>query len=460
MKGYMQIACFIVAAATCVSVSADNHVSTLNDLLKQVRITNEMGSVSNREREQMFIKHRDERRKLFDEANHRLEQLINESERLEEEFNRNEIKSAELETLYRQKVGHFGDLSNIFHRAVADLEAQFIDSVVALNIDNWQETFSQMRKTTSLPTVEQLDRLFLLFLELMSMQAVNVRFDSDVVSPTGDTQRRRVVRMGAFAVTDGGDFLSYSPSHSSSADQQGRLFQLARRPASRYVDAAESFAQAESGIVAAPIDPSRGSVLSLLVRLPTLIERIKQGGGIGYLILLIGAIGLFLGGERLWVLSMMQRAVNRQSLNTSNLKDNPLGRVLAACSTEHINKNDDYETLELKVDDAVMKEISPLEKGLGTMKVLAAVAPLLGLLGTVTGMIETFQAITLFGSGDPKLMAGGISQALVTTALGLIVAVPILLLHTLASARSRVIREILEEQSAGLLVQHFENRRS
>lgn len=116
------------------------------------------------------------------------------------------------------------------------------------------------------------------------------------------------------------------------------------------------------------------------------------------------------------------------------------------------------ETLELKLDDAVLREIPALEVRLVWLKILAAVAPLLGLLGTVTGMILTFQQITLFGTGDPKLMAGGISQALVTTVLGLIVAIPMVLLHAMLNARSKGLIQVLEEESAGLIAEQSERR--
>ena len=110
----------------------------------------------------------------------------------------------------------------------------------------------------------------------------------------------------------------------------------------------------------------------------------------------------------------------------------------------------------LATPEAALKEMPALTKGLLFIKVTAAVAPLMGLLGTVTGMIKTFQVITLYGAGDPKMMAGGISQALMTTVLGLCVAIPMVLLHTVVSGKSRKIVNILQSQSAGLVAQHSE----
>jgi biopolymer transport protein ExbB len=130
-----------------------------------------------------------------------------------------------------------------------------------------------------------------------------------------------------------------------------------------------------------------------------------------------------------------------------------LGRVLAAYES---NQGADTETVELKLSEAALKEMPGLTKGLLFIKVVAAVAPLMGLLGTVTGMIKTFQVITLYGAGDPKMMAGGISQALMTTVLGLVVAIPMVLLHTVVSGQSRKIINILQSQSAGIVARHSE----
>ncbi len=466
---------FIAAAAitTGTPAFADQHApasNNLSDLLQQVRAARQAGSAANRERERAFIQKRDDRRRLLDDAKRRLSELAATGDRLEKQFNANELKLAELETLYRQRAGNFDQLAGVFSRAAADLAAQYTNSIAALGLEQRRAQLAAMGAQKHLPEAAQFDDLLLAFLELMTMQAANVRFESEVVLPGGEGKRRQVVRYGPFTATAGGDFLSYLAAEGGEdgkGGKPGQLFQLARHPASRYVNAAQSFATAGSGTdsdsgsnyFAAPIDPSRGAVLSLLVRAPSLAERVEQGGIVGYFILLIGAAGVLLGLERLWTLSRARRAVNRQRREVDNPRDtNPLGRVFAACAAERATDGAAFELLEIKLEDAVLRELPALERGLGAMKVFAAVAPLLGLLGTVTGMIETFQVITLFGTGDPKLMAGGISQALVTTALGLIVAVPILLLHTLAHARSRAIREILEVQSAGLLARHAEAR--
>jgi biopolymer transport protein ExbB len=191
----------------------------------------------------------------------------------------------------------------------------------------------------------------------------------------------------------------------------------------------------------------------LLVESPTVGDRLQQGGIVGYCIMGLGVVGLLIAGWRAVGLSTAGRKVSAQLKRESASTDNPLGRVLAAYEA---NQGADTETIELKLSEAALKEMPDLTKGLLFIKVISVVAPLMGLLGTVTGMIKTFQVITLFGAGDPKMMAGGISQALMTTVLGLVVAIPMVLIHTLVSGQSRKIINILQSQSAGIVATHSE----
>ena len=185
------------------------------------------------------------------------------------------------------------------------------------------------------------------------------------------------------------------------------------------------------------------------------MERIQQGGFIGYVILVLGAIGLLIVIWRFFVLTALGARIRKQLRSEEPDTGNPLGRVMQACIDD---RDKDVETMELKLDEAIAKETPRIEYGLSFIKILAAVAPLLGLLGTVTGMIQTFQAITLFGTGDPKLMAGGISTALVTTVMGLVVAIPLVLLHSYLSGKSNALIQILDEQSIGLVARHAERK--
>ena len=202
-----------------------------------------------------------------------------------------------------------------------------------------------------------------------------------------------------------------------------------------------------------PTGPSGGSFLAALINSPNIEERWHQGGYIGYAITAVGIFGFILALYRLVVLSAVSAKVSSQ-LKTDKAKDNnPLGRVL---KVHEDNPSMDTETLELKLSEGILRETPKLESGLNLLKIIAAIAPLMGLLGTVTGMIVTFQAITLYGAGDPKLMAGGISTALVTTVLGLCVAIPTVFLHTLVQSRARRLTQILQEEAAGMLAERAE----
>ncbi len=297
-----------------------------------------------------------------------------------------------------------------------------------------------------MPSTQQLEALWFVLQQDMTESGRVVRYPAPVVGTDGRETEQQVTRVGAFNAVSSGRFLRHLPD-------SGKLQELPRQPAARYLELADSLEQASTGMHSMVIDPSRGSVFSLLMQTPDLIERIRQGKLVGYLIIVVGVIGLIIAIERLFHLFYVGRKL-RQQLNSENPEqDNPLGRVMAIYQQ---NRSLSPETLELKMDESILKDSSRLQRGLSSLKILAAIAPLLGLLGTVTGLIETFQSITLFGAGDPGLMAGGISQALVTTVLGLTTAIPLILLHSLLASRSRRMVSLLEEQSAGIIALHAE----
>jgi biopolymer transport protein ExbB len=184
---------------------------------------------------------------------------------------------------------------------------------------------------------------------------------------------------------------------------------------------------------------------------------VQQGGYVGNVIIVLGGLAFTLGIIRLLIVTIMSRKVAAQQKSDYANRGNPLGRVLAVFED---NREADYETLELKLDEVVLRESSKIQRFSWLVKTVSAVAPLLGLLGTVTGMIQTFQAITLFGAGDPKMMAGGISEALVTTMLGLTVAIPLVLLYDTLSNSARFVVDVLDEQSAGLIASRSERDRA
>ena len=178
------------------------------------------------------------------------------------------------------------------------------------------------------------------------------------------------------------------------------------------------------------------------------MQRISDGGLVGYVIILLGLAGVALAGERIYVLREVLAKIKDQENNDSVSNDNLLGQLI---NTANENIHESLDSLELILDEKIQSITPTIVVRVKAIKLIATVAPLLGLLGTVIGMIETFQAITLFGTGDPKLMAGGISQALVTTMLGLIVAAPLLFMHSHAENYSNSIIAFLEEKASGIV---------
>ena len=200
-----------------------------------------------------------------------------------------------------------------------------------------------------------------------------------------------------------------------------------------------------------------GTLLGLIVETPSFNERVQQGGEIGYLTIALGVLAFVWGVFRWFTLSSTASAVKAQARRPKASKSNPLGRVMLAY--EAVGNKNDVGAIQAALDDAILKELPKLESGLNLGKIISNVAPLLGLLGTVVGMVITFQSITLFGTGDPQIMASGISVALMTTVIGLVVSIPLVLLHAFASGAANRVAQMLEEQAAGIIAEHADGRR-
>jgi biopolymer transport protein ExbB len=427
-----------------VAAAAQDAPANFDQLLDRVRSDAAARSTENTEREQRFLASRNEQQALLDSARGELAQENARSDRLKQQFDGNELELGELTETLRVRVGNMGELFGVVRQVAGDTKGIIDTSLVSAELSGRSELANRLAQTRGLPSIADLTDLYVLLLEEMAESGKVSRFDAEVIGAEGRSGQAEVVRVGVFNVISGDQFLQYVPESSS-------LQTLARQPAGRFRSLAAGLSEATSGTVPMAVDPSRGAILGLLIQAPSLSERIQQGGLVGYVIIVLGLIGVLVAIERLVSLGRASRGIRAQLRSATADPGNALGRILAVYDS---NRSADNETLELKLDEAILREVPMLERWQGWIKVLAAVAPLLGLLGTVVGMIRTFQAITLFGTGDPKLMAGGISQALVTTVLGLVVAIPLVLLHSLVASRSRTLVEILEEQSAGIVARH------
>ena len=379
-------------------------------------------------------------------------QLEARSDALENDYAKNE---EELNLIRNSRQSSLGDLKELFgalQQVVGESEALFETSIISAQFPNRSDAFDDISRKVSnqsnkLVTAAEVESVWAAVFNEMAQQGKVVRFNAPVATASGDRANRDVVRVGTFNLVSEGKFLTYG---------KGGIAELPRQPEGRYLSAADDLSNATAGNpVQFALDPTQGTLLSAAVESPSLGERIDQGGLVGYIILSVGFLAALVAIYKIVTLFGVAAAVKKQAENPSNpSNNNPLGRVLKVVAD---NPGGDTEAIELRLSEAIMKEIPKLTSWLMGLKIVSVVAPLAGLLGTVLGMIATFQSITLFGAGDPKLMAGGISQALVTTVCGLVVAIPIVLLHTIAASKAKRVEEILEEQSAGMVARQIES---
>jgi biopolymer transport protein ExbB len=442
-------AAFVLALLLCSNggaAFAQSEPANLFDLLELVKGGLRTESEENKARERAFINARDDQERLLAEARALLISKEEISQQLETEYADNENRLGELEQRLAENLGQMGELFGVVRQVANDTSGQVWDSLTSSQLPPRKELLDRLGRSKALPSTRDLEALWYELQVEMTQQGQVVRYDAPVLTIEGNVETREVIRAGPFSAVSRGRYLLWAPA-------QEKLIEMKRQPPSRYLQTVAPFESTRSGFAPLALDPSRGSLLGALTQTPNMQERVAQGGAVGMVIIVLGAIGLVLGVIR-WVSLLWTSAkVRAQQKSSEPNEGNPLGRVLAI-----FDQNDqiDAETLELKLDEAVLRETSQLERFLWIVKTISVVAPLLGLLGTVTGMIQTFQAITLFGAGDPKMMAGGISEALVTTMLGLTTAIPLVLLYDTLANSSKRITEILDEQGAGLIAARAE----
>ena len=424
---------------------------SLDELLQQVKTGRVTDAAENKARLDSFRANRANQTSLLNAEKaeqKRQEQL---SARMEKQFEDNDVRIIDLERAFQERLGGLKELFGVLQQASGDARGNFEASVTQVQYpdrtDFLLEFAKKMGQSNRLASMEEIERLWFELQREMTETGKVSTFSTTVVNSSGVEQQQDVTRIGAFNVVSNDKYLEFVP-------ETGRLVELQRQPPSRYTGRIGDLVNASSGQYPIGLDPTRGQLLGLLVQSPSLMERIAQGKTVGYVIISLGIVGVLIAIWRVLALSAVGAKVNRQIKNIHEPKDNnPLGRVLGVAKE---TSDSDIETIELRLGEAILRETPKFNAMLPLLKIISVVAPLLGLLGTVTGMIVTFQAITLYGAGDPKLMAGGISTALVTTVLGLCVAIPTVFLHTLVSSRARRLTQILQEEAAGMLAERAE----
>ena len=427
--------------------------TNLDKLLELVKEGGSKEQAANKKREEEFKASRDKQDQILKAEQRELARQERIADQLEAEFKRNQEKLRIAEEAYLKQLGSLNELFGHMQSISTDSRVTFESSLTAAEFGKDREEFlknltKKMGESTQLPTISEIERVWYEIMREMKATGEVSRFSATVINVDGTQTECDVVRVGVYNAVCGSKYLEYVPA-------KGQYQFLARQPAGRYTSSAGrvSGADSSSGYVSFSVDPSGpsgGALLANLVQNPSLWERIQQGGIIGYIILAIGGITLIYAIYKYAMLWVMSRAVHSQLSTDTPSDSNPLGRVLKVGKA---HMKDEIDRLELKLAEAIMGERPAIERGISFVKIVSVVAPLAGLLGTVTGMIITFQQITLFGTGDPKIMAGGISQALVTTVLGLVVAIPTTLAHSFLQSSARSVVDVLEEQATGIVAE-------
>ena len=417
-------------------------ITDLDLLVESVKTTASIRAKEDRARLNKFLSDKNKQQSLLDNMKYKLTLEERRSERLTKEYEDNDAQLSDLEEQLTLKLGSFGELFGIVRQTAGESKGQFALSLTNIEFPERIEFLGDLaeRKSLDLPTTEELERLWYEILNELNQSGKVKSYNADILTKSGELVNQDVLRIGVFNSVSNGNYLNL-------VTEQNLLEYLPKQP-ERSIRRSAKKLQNSDDYRELFIDPTRGSLLTKLIDRDTWLERINAGGFVGYVIIIILILGLVMGALRFKFLNEESKSINKELETNQFADDSILGKLNSIYSKY---TGDNPEDLESQLEDILAKATPPLEKNLSVIKLLAAVAPLLGLLGTVIGMIETFQAITLFGTGDPKLMAGGISQALVTTMLGLIAAVPLLFVHNILDSRSRAISQIYEEQAIGLL---------
>jgi len=432
----------MLAASMTAGFAASTQANTLDDLLKQVKADRISEAKLDKKREAEFLSARADKQALLNSAKKELASQEARNKRLTKEYAANEITLAQKEVELDNATGTLGEMFGVSRAAAASAYGQISTSIVSAEFANRGEALNRIANAKEIPALEDLEELWFALQTEMTESGKVSKFSADVTNLDGTKSTETITRIGTFNLVSANGYLTYN-------DEVGQVQPLPKQPAGYISETAVSFFNTASGYGAVYVDPSRGGILSLETRKKTLEEFFHEGKEVGYAITVLLILGCLIALERLIVLGGMSSKIKAQEKNLDKPNENnPLGRLLKVF---YDNQSADAETLELKLDEAILRETPKVDRGVNLIKMFAAIAPLMGLLGTVIGMIMTFQTITLFGTGDPKIMAGNISLALVTTALGLICALPLILIHSIVAGKSKSVLQKLDEQSAGLI---------
>lgn len=446
MRGLM------LAIVLCGHGSLATAAQSLDQLLEETRNSRQSEARANQEREAKFVAERQQRAALLAEARQAVARERGRSTQLSAAYETNEKQLGAMQEQLDARAGNLGEMFGVVRQVANDFSSVVRNSMITVQFPERDAFISQLAQSKALPSITELERFWFELQREMTETGKVVRFQTKIVESSGAAVDASVVRVGPFNATSGGNYLSYMPT-------QKQFAIMARQPVGDLTPASW-LEDTREGYVESMIDPTRGVLLSIYAQRPGWWERIEKGEAVGYVILLVGVVGAALLLYQLFYLATVRGKVRNQlNFPEHAVNDNPLGRVLASFKGDARKLEEDVEVVELRISEAVLKEVPRLERFQSFLRLAVAAGPLLGLVGTVLGMIITFQSITESGSSDPKLMANGISQAMIATLLGLGIAVPLLFGNAWLASISKSIVQILEEQSTGLLAEHIEKRK-
>jgi len=379
---------------------------------------------------------------------------------LDQQWTQNEARIEEISAQLKQSQGNLGELFGVTRQVAGDSATVLQQSLLTAQYgqpekgEDRAEFMRRMADARALPSISELKRLWYELTREMADGGKVQKFTAPVLQQDGSKVDMEIVRVGPFTATSNGQFLGYLSSDKSLAVLDGTLPRKLEGISSDLQDAVP-----DDGYTQAVVDPARGALLGLYIQRPGFVERVREGEVIGIIIIIVGVLGMLLAIYQALYLVATKAAVTEQLKNLDNPKNsNPLGRLLLAYRGDG-KRIETAELAELRMSEAVLREVPRLERFQGFLRLAVAAGPLLGLIGTVVGMIITFRAIVASGSSDPRLMADGIGQAMIATVLGLGIAIPLLFMNTGLATLSKRITQALDEQANALLAASSEERK-
>jgi biopolymer transport protein ExbB len=438
----LTVYCTISSAA---DVQTRGEINDIKELVTKARAEQLAEQQHNKQREQRFTAAEDQLTSQKAQLSAKRHALQSEIDQLRHQFSKNEQQLANLKEQRRLEMGSLSELFSVVRQHAKELQSKLSGSVSGIDRQKQNLALINIVHAKTLPSLEELSDLWLALHDEIIASGEGAKVTIPLINQQGHTQLVPALRLGTFGVMTSDGYVNWS-----NTKQAANHYTIQPDNGPTLNSVSDLVTKGHQNFI---VDPLQGKLISQLANQPSLTQRLSAGGTIGTIIIILLIVGLCISIVRGGQLSRAMFKVKQQLKTPHQPNDNPLGRVLNVYYNE---KSRSVEALELRLLEVIIDEQSHLEKGLSMLKLLAAIAPMLGLLGTVTGMIDTFQVITQFGNSDPKVMAGGISMALVTTVLGLIAAMPILLAHNILSNQAESIKNILEKQGIGLVAQQAE----